>query len=158
MISITGLKEIDRTLKALPKELQHKLLTQAHRAAAKPLVEREKLLAPEGPTGTLIDSIGVTTTPIKKANTIGEIRVGPRRKRPHRGFHGHLVEFGTKERFLKGRGKYAAGTSRGVMPAKPFAAPAFQQTKGIIPDRIREQIARKMVNRMKRELGSAFIR
>lgn len=158
MIRVTGVKELDRLLRALPKEVTHQVLSAANAAAAKPLVEREKLLAPEGPTGNLVDSIGVVRTPIKRANILGEATVGPRRKRPYRGQAGHLVEFGTKKRKLKGRGQYKAGTNRGVMPAKPFARPAFRQTKDAVLSGIKEQIAKKLVSRMKRELGSAFIR
>src|SRR5690606_41903740 len=95
-VILTGHKEIDRVLKALPKELQHSIQQQAHVDAAKPLIEKEKLLAPEGPTGNLVDSIGAVKIPLRRANFIGEVHVGPRRGRRYRGHHAHLVEFGTK--------------------------------------------------------------
>lgn len=151
-ISITGVKEIDRTLRNLPKELSHQILGAAHMAASKPLVEKEKLLAPEGPDGALVDSIGAMKTPIKRADAVGEVIVGPRRRAPHRGFHGHLVEFGTRRRETK------KGANRGIMQANPFAAPAFEQTKLIVEENIRVQIGKKLVLRMKKELGSAYLR
>src|ERR1700754_827425 len=95
-LSVTGVKEIDKVLKAWPKELSHSALGAAHLAAAKPLIEKEKLMAPEGPNGNLVDSIGGIKTPIKKAQVIGEVSVGPRRTGRFKGNHGHLVEFGTK--------------------------------------------------------------
>jgi len=157
-ISVTGVKEIDRMLRNLPKEMNHKVQQQAHRAAAKPLITREKLLAPEGPTGRLVDSIGVVSVPKRRADFVGEVHVGPRIRRPYRGRVGHLVEFGTKPRTLRGRGKYRRGTYRGIMPAKPFVAPAFQQTHRQVLDGIKTNLAKRLRARMKKDLGSAFIK
>ena len=157
-VILTGHKEIDRTLKGMTKELQHRTQQQAHVDAAKPLIEKEKLLAPEGPTGNLVDSIGAVKIPLRRATEIGEVHVGPRRGRRYRGNHGHLVEFGTRKRELKGRGMYPAGTDRGIMPAKPFVKPAFQQTRNIVLARIQNSTAKKLVARMRRELGSSFVK
>lgn len=142
-ISITGAKEIDTLLKQMPKELTHKVLGAAHADAAKPLVEKEKLLAPEGPTGNLVDSIGTVKSTFKKANTIGEVNVGPRGGK-FKGNHGHLVEFGTRPRQTKN------GANRGVMPAHPFVQPAFSQTKGQIESRIAGSIGKVLLRTMKR--------
>jgi len=151
-VSITGDKGIDNVLKNLGKELNHSILGAAHLAAAKPLIERERSLAPVGLTKNLQNSIGGTKTPIKKSNAIGEVVVGPRRKRGYKGFAGHLNEYGTKQR------KNKRGANRGVMPVKKFAEPAFQQTKVQVESGIATQIGKKLVARMKRELGSNFIK
>lgn len=146
MISVTGIREIDRVLKELPKQMQHSVLSAAHAAAAKPLVEKAKLTAPEGPTGNLVDSIGVSKTNVKKANKLGEIRVGPRRKGGFKGFAGHLVEFGTRPR------KTRKGAYRGVMRPKPFMRPSFGATKGLIEKDIALQIGKVMTRTMRRYL------
>lgn len=143
-LSVTGVKEIDNVLRSMPKELTHQTLSAAHLSAAKPLIEKAKLLAPEGPTGNLVDSIGGVKTPIKKANVIGEVRVGPRRSRQHRGHHGHLVEFGTKPRANK------KGANRGVMPKKPFMEPAFMQTQTKVVSSIATEVGKKLNAVMKR--------
>lgn len=145
-MSVTGVREIDAVLRGLPLQLSHQILGQAHAAAAKPLIEREKLLAPEGPTGNLIDSIGAIKTPIKKATAVGEVTVGPRRTRQYRGHHGHLVEFGTRPR------KTRKGVYRGVMQKKPFAAPAFQQTQPVVIKNISTELARKLHSFMRRTI------
>lgn len=149
-ISVTGVKEIDNVLRALPIEMNHRIIGSAHLAAAKPLVEREKLLAPEGPTGNLVDSIGAMLVPLKRADRIGEVVVGPRRTGRYRGFAGHLVEFGTKQRRLRGRGKYSAGANRGIMPKHPFAKPAFDQEKGNVERLIATSLGRSVLRTMKR--------
>lgn len=151
-ISFTGVREIDRTLRNLPKELSHQILGAAHLAASKPLVEKEKLLAPEGPTGNLVDSIGAMKTSIKKANAVGEVIVGPRKKGQYKGFHAHMVEYGTRQRQTK------KGANRGKMTPEPFAAPSFEQTKDQVEKNISVQIGKKLVSRMKKDLGSAYIR
>lgn len=144
MISITGAKEIDDLLKALPQAVTHSILGSAHLAAAKPLIEKEKLLAPEGPTGNLVDSIGAYKTSLKKAADLGEVRVGPRRKGGYKGFAGHLVEFGTRSRSTK------KGANRGIMPKHPFAKPAFEATKGEIEKSIAVNIGKSVLRTMKR--------
>lgn len=145
-ISITGAKEIDTLLRTLPNELTHQVLGAAHMAAAKPLVEKEKSLAPEGLTGNLVDSIGAVRTSIKRAGVIGEVKVGPRKRGQYTGFAGHLVEFGTRRRSNR------RGANRGIMPATPFAQPAFNQTKTQVERSIAEQIGKKLLARMKKTL------
>lgn len=146
MISVTGVAEIDKVLRELPKQMTHTILGAAHAAAAKPLVTKAKLLAPEGPTGNLVDSIGVSKTNIKKADKLGEVRVGPRKKGRFKGFAGHLVEYGTKRRRNK------KGANRGVMPAKPFMKPSYHQTKNEVERQIAVSIGKVMVRTMRRYL------
>jgi HK97 gp10 family phage protein len=144
-LSVTGVKEIDQLLKGMPSQLTHNVLAQAHTAAAKPLVDRAKLLAPEGPTGNLVDSIGTERLPRGTAE-IGQVQAGPRRSRKHKGHAGHLVEYGTKKRANK------SGANRGTMPKTPFMKPAFDSTKNQIEGSIAEQIGRKLFSYMKRTL------
>lgn len=144
-ISFTGVKEIDDVLKGLPLELSHKVLQGAHADAARPMVEKEKLLAPEGPTGKLIDSIGIIKPPFSRSTTIGEVIIGPRRGR-FGGNVGHLVEFGTRKRELK------SGANRGVMPKKPFVEPAFLQTNEQVLSRIELALAKRLYSFMKKTI------
>lgn len=147
-ISVSGVKEIQSVFNALPKVYQEDVLYQAHRAAAKPLIEKEKLLAPEGPTGGTIDSIGIIRD--KRARDIGNIKVGPRRSKRYKGYAAHLIEYGTKPRTTKGRGKYNVSAYRGIMTAAPFVAPAFKATQLVIVSRISDEVGKKTVLAMKR--------
>lgn len=144
MITVTGLKEIDQVLKALPRELSHEVLGKAYLDAAKPLVEKEKELAPVGNTGNLVKSIGAVRSSIKKATAVGQIFVGPRRKGQYKGFAGHLVEFGTKKRATK------KGANRGIMPKEPFAKPAFDATIRTVEFNVANSIGKVMIRTMKR--------
>lgn len=144
-MSVTGAREIDKVLEMMPKELTHQVLGTAHAAAAKPLITKAQLTAPEGPTGNLIDSIGAVKTPMKKAGAIGEVTVGPRRSRPHKGHHGHLIEYGFKTRArsgAKGKKTFVAG--------KPFMKPSFYATKGQVIEAIRVEIGKKVYATMLR--------
>lgn len=142
-ISVTGAREIDQALKMMPTVLQHSTLGAAHLDAGKLFIEREKQLVPVD-DGELRDSIGGIKTPIKKANALGEVVIGPRRTRKYRGHHGHLVEKGTKPRRNK------SGANRGVMPAKPFVEPAFNQKKDEVIDRIAVSVGKKVYATMRR--------
>lgn len=143
-LKVVGAREIDRILKELPKALSDSAIASANMAAAKPLVEREKLLAPEGPTGNLVDSIGAERAPKKSARVAGLVKVGPRRRGRYKGFAGHLVEFGTKRR------ETDSGANRGVMPKKPFAKPAFNMTKSTVERLIETSLSKSVVKVMKK--------
>lgn len=143
-LRLTGHQDIDRVLKHLPLQVNHKLLQTAHTSAARVLVTAEKLSAPEGPTGNLIDSIGVIKTPIGKASGLGEINVGPRRGR-YKGYAAHLVEYGTARRKYK-------GANRGRMPKKPFALPSWMRTKVKVESSIADHLGKALFRFMKRTI------
>jgi len=155
-LNITGIKEIDDCLKQMPIKLTDKVLQNAGAKAAKPLVTREQLSAPEGPTGNLVDSIGVVKGSFNQIGRgqreVGVVTVGPRRRGRYKGFHAHFVEYGTKRRETKGKGKYKAGADRGVMPKKPFVEPAFNATKGQILNLYKQEVAKSLYSTMKRTL------
>jgi hypothetical protein len=148
---LSGTKELDKVLIGLPLVPTHRLLQQAHSSAVKQTVDAAKLLAPEGPTGRLIDSIGTIKTPVGRAGSLGETLTGPRRGR-YKGYAAHLVERGTGKRTLKGKGKYRAGTDRGVMPARPFMKPAWMRTKDSVQASIKGHLARHLYGYMKRTI------
>lgn len=157
-ISVTGIKEIDEVLKGMPLQLSDKVLQSAHAAAAKPLIEKAKLIAPEGPTGNLVDSIGAVKGNFNQVASlqreVGQVTVGPRRGGRYKGYAGHLVEYGTKGRKTKGKGnkRPVRNANRGVMPKKPFMEPAFQSTKTEVESRIATEIGKKLSSFMKRTI------
>ncbi len=143
-ITINGADDVYKALGAISKSLPERTIYSANRAASKVLVEREKLLAPEGPTGNLVDSIGAIKPSKKSGREVGSVVVGPRRKNGYKGFAGHFVEYGTKQRRNK------RGANRGVMPNEPFAEPAFNQTKVQIEGSIKTELQKAVVRAMKR--------
>lgn len=145
-VTLTGFKEIDSVIKGMPLFFSHKVLQSAAASAAKPLVTKEQLLAPEGPTGNLIDSIGVVKESLAKTNELGSVIVGPRRRGKFRAFHAHLVEYGTRKRRTR------RGANRGVMPAKPFVRPAFEATKANIISIYSTELGASLTRFMKRTL------
>lgn len=158
MIRLTGVKEIDDVLRGLPLQVNDKILQAANASAAKYLVDREKLLAPEGPTGNLVDSIGIVRGGFGQVQSgrrsIGQVTIGPRRGGKYKGFAGHLVEFGTKARYTKGTGKKrkVVNAYRGIMKSNPFAELAFDQTKNIVLGSINEQLGKSLISYMKRTI------
>lgn len=147
MIKVLGDKEIKAALKGMGQVMSHKVIGSANLSAAKPLIEREKLLAPEGPTGNLVDSIGGIRVSLKKSSVVGEVNVGPRRGGKNRGYAAHLVEYGTVKRRLKSN-----GANRGVMPKKPFAKPAFEQTQDQVEKRIASELSKKITAQLNKNV------
>jgi hypothetical protein len=116
---------------------QHKIIGSAIYKSALPMVDAQKTILnakTKKKTGNLDASIGRVKVPIQKAREIGAVRVGPRVGGKYRGNHGHLIEFGTKDRYTK------AGKYTGKGPRLPFVAPAFLQQEG----NVRSQIAKNM--------------
>jgi HK97 gp10 family phage protein len=146
MIAVQGLQEIKDFVNGLPKELSHKVMQTVNAEAAQPMVARIHLLAPVGKTGNLADSIGVEKPNIKRTTEIGMVHVGPRRSSKHRGFHAHLVEYGTKDRVTKD------GVRTGVMPKQPFIKPAFDQMSGSVLNNINNILGRRVVQFAKRKI------
>lgn len=125
---------------------QHKILGSMFYAAAKPMEDEQKRVLNQVTTkrtGNLEKSIGRVRVPIKKANELGAVRVGPRRGGQYKGYHGHLIEFGTKDRYTK-RGKY---TGRG--PRLPFVEPAYRNKKDEVESRMGVEIG-KVLKRWER--------
>ncbi len=145
-LRLTGAVEVDRVFRGLPLEVNHKVLQAAHADALKVTIDKAKLLAPEGPTGGLIDSLGTVKSGFAKANELGEVTGGPRRSRQYKGHAGHLVEYGTKAR------KNRRGANRGSMKAKPFMLPAWEATKDLVQSRINDAIGKKLYAFMKRTI------
>lgn len=144
-VKLTGVREIDSVLKGLPLEVNHKIVQQANASAARVLVTAAKLKAPEGPTGNLVDSIGVIKTPLSKATELGLIEVGPRRGR-YKGNAAHLVEYGTMPR------RNERGANRGFMPKDPFMEPSWDKTKSPVLSAINGFIGKHLWRFMKRTL------
>lgn len=144
-LRLTGHQDVDRVLRGLPLQVNHKVLQAAHTSAAKVLVDAEKLSAPEGPTGNLVDSIGVIKTPLAKSGALGEINVGPRRGR-YKGHAAHLVEYGTKRRQTK------SGANRGVMSKRPFAKTSWERTKDKVQSLIAGHLSRHLLRYMKKTI------
>lgn len=143
-LSFTGDKAIDNILRNLPQAVSHPVLSAAHAKAAAPLVEREKLLAPEGPTGNLIDSIGLVRVSLKRAGDVGEVLVGPRTGGRNRGGHAILVSKGTRRRTNR------RGANRGVMPSNPYIEKAFGQEVNRVKGLIGQEVAKSLLRTMKR--------
>lgn len=141
-LSVTGAEEIDAVLRGLPLLYTHRVLQAAHADAAKPMIERERSLAPRR-SGRLAKSVGSTKPAFSKASIIGEVLVGPKRGR-FGGNHGHFPEFGTKPRVTR------SGAYRGIMPTKPYARPAFEQTNRQVINGISLSLGKKTLAFMRR--------
>lgn len=151
-LSLSGNRELDELLKGLPLQYTHKVMSEAHAAAAKPLIERAKMLSPYR-TGNLERSLGTEkTTNLNKVSNIGEVIAGPRRSKRYKGQIAHIVEFGTNVR------RNRKGANRGAVKKTPFMGPAFDQTKDIVERNIGNELSRKTIAFMKRVLGNKFVR
>jgi HK97 gp10 family phage protein len=138
---VNGLQELQVKFKGMSLVFSHKVVGSAIYKSAKPMEDEAKRLVSTKikdkvkSTGNLERSIGRVRTPIRKANTIGEVKLGPRigaktgdtstGASRRRGYHAHFVEFGAGPR--KPGGWYAKFNNPHptVMKPQPFLAPAY---------------------------------
>ncbi len=137
--NLTGVKELNDVFKGMPLQVTHRVMQAANADAAKILVSKAKSLSPVR-SGGLVNSIGTVKPSFRRSNEIGEVHTGPRRGR-YKGYHAHLVEYGTKKRK---RG--------GIMPKRPFMKPAYMATHNQILTNINEKIGAKLTGFMRRTL------
>lgn len=143
-IQIEGDKALDDIFRRMPGVFQERVMQNAHARSARHVVNKAKLLAPEGPTGNLVDSIGVVRVSQKRVGG-GAVIVGPRRRGKYKGYAGHLVEFGTRMRYTRRSGAY-----RGFMKPRPFMRPAWEQTRPIVLREIPTEYRSKLLSFLKR--------
>lgn len=115
-LEVFGVKELDDFFSTMKRTDQKRIFMDAFRIGAKPIIStavqniRSKLKR-KSKTRNLEKSVGFVQG---KGKTIITAKIGARRFRPYKGYHGHLFDAGTKERKTK------KGASRGAMPGSHF--------------------------------------
>lgn len=128
IITVSDQKKIlEEFFNALALADQQKIFAAGFRRAAKPLTSKAKSNAPRR-SGRLEKSIG----PIYLKNEIAVV-VGARRGGANKGYHGMLVERGTRERIRKN------GASTGRMKGQFWFEKAYNSTSGIMDDEISQE-------------------
>jgi len=122
-VNLTGGKNLDKLLDALPVQLERRIVGGALNASAKPIIKsaKGKIHKFTGNLAKSLGSVNVKTGEGAKASEV-KVRIGARRGGKFKGFHAHLLEFGTKERIVKKTGKRV-----GRGPKKPFLGPALRE-------------------------------
>lgn len=110
---VEGLNELIADLGKVPLDVRNKMVRSGIRKAMKPIEQETIRRAPVGDTGSLSDSIKLSSS-----SRGGEVRAKVKadgKQAPH----AHLVEFGHHIRGKKD------GPSHGFVKAHPFIRPAF---------------------------------
>lgn len=152
-----GFEETTIRLKGLSQVTAHSIVGSAIYKSAKPMEDEAKKLIRSNikdkvkSTGNLERSISRVRTPLKKANSIGEVRVGPRvgakasdtsaGAASRRGYHANLVEFGTKNRPPGGWYRSFPNAHPTSSKPSPFLAPAYLRTNDLVVSNIKKNMA-----------------
>ena len=131
--SITGIREIDRALSKLERKINKKVMKKAMRKTVAEYRKAVRKLTPKR-TGILRKSVTTDVKIMKKFFIKGRMYFG--RKSGRNGWHAHLVERGTDDRFvidkwgLKKRGyrQRARKMNVGRMKAQKMAEEGFDIT------------------------------
>lgn len=138
------LKEFEKMMKGLNEKMRRRKLLQIIRSVAGPaekaarqevaMIEREAWVREKRiTTGNLEGSIGRFAG---KSKEYPNVMVGARAKGSYKGWHGHLVHDGTKNRRTK------KGISRGAAKPDPFMQRAFDKTRNQVRADFEKQVAK----------------
>jgi HK97 gp10 family phage protein len=129
-IQFEGIEELGEVLAGLPGRFGDQVVDKILRKAAQPMLRRAKELSSNADvTGDTTKSIGIIAN--RKNNSI---KLGPRRGNGFKGYHAHLLEYGTAPHIIKAKAAdgllvWAGGAAREVqhpgIAAQPFMRPAF---------------------------------
>lgn len=127
-ISIFGVKELDTFFETMKRADQRRLILASFRIGAKPLITAARQLLrsrmkTRSRTNNLQKSIGFVPSRARGKSVFVTAKVGARKSGNFRGYHGHLIDAGTKARRTK------QGFSRGTMSATRFFTDAYNQTE-----------------------------
>jgi len=143
-------KEVQRVLRQLPAVLQHKVVTSAARASARVIAKEAKARVPVR-SGLLQRSIGVAkakkrdtpkdmvrfyVVPKTKVSISKKVLIGGKNaklKAKMQSYHGHFVEFGTKN-----------------MNAQPYLLPAAEATRAQVVETFQQKIHEGVEKQVKR--------
>jgi HK97 gp10 family phage protein len=146
---IEGLKDIQKALDKLPTKIKGKVLRRANRMQANKVKKAVKAAAPENTKSSKISfkrvksgknkgkrrvvkhSIKANIKTASDRSNLSGVLVGIDKI----AFQARFIEYGTKNRKTKGKGKYRAGAGRGSVKAKPFFMPTVDR---MIPKIIKE--------------------
>ena len=142
-MNVEGLDTLQSQLKQLPEKIKKNELYRILRnvtgvvedaaRAEVAKIERDAEAAGRQTTGNLYDAIGRIRG---KSKEYVNVQVAPRAKGNYRGWHAHLVHFGTVNRTTK------KGWKRGAATANPFMERAFNKTLSQVKPKFEMEIAK----------------
>jgi len=162
-VKVRGLRELERAIRKLPRLMGKRVLTKALRAGALPMAAAMKQRAPVE-SGRLRRSIVSRASASIQSGTVA-IKIGPSKA----AWYAHFVEFGTATHNIRSKllgprlklrdGRIVRKVSHPGAAAQPFMRPAFDETKTLAANIIKQQLVTE-VEKAARKLarGSARIR
>jgi HK97 gp10 family phage protein len=143
-IKFEGIQELGEVLAGLPGKFGDSVVDKILRKAAQPMLRRAKELSSNADvTGDTTKSIGIIAN--RKNNSI---KLGPRRGNGFKGYHAHLLEYGTAPHIIRAKaadgllsfaGTFTKEVQHPGIVAQPFMRPAFDSTHGAVVESIKDQ-------------------
>ena len=143
-ITFQGIDELGQVLDGLPGKFGDQVVDKILRKAAGPMVREAKALSSNADvTGDTTKSIGIIAN--RRRNSI---TIGPRRGNGFKGYHAHLLEYGTAPHLIKAKAAggllvWAGGAATQVQhpgsAAQPFMRPAFDSTGTAMVESVKSQ-------------------
>jgi hypothetical protein len=146
--------KLEAFFRSMSRADKYAMVMEAYAEATKPLITESQSqlvqnLKRRSSTMNLYKSLGFVPDKKKGNSNYVQAKVGARKFRPHKGFHGHLVDAGTAERRTR------KGYSRGRMPATNFFTQSVQNTEIQVTDQLKAQIAGQLETMIEQRMNTS---
>jgi len=140
-----GDEKLEAFFRSLSRAEKYQLVQDAYKEATEPLISESKgqlvrKLKRRSRTMNLYNSLGFVPDKKKGNSNFVTAKVGARKYRPFRGFHGHLIDAGTANR------QTSKGYHRGRLVATNFFTDSVQNTELKVTDQLRDSMINRLEN------------
>lgn len=140
---VFGDDKLEAFFRSLSRAEKYQLIMEAYQEATTPLTDQAKSnlirgLRRRSRSMNLFSSIGMVKAAKTGNSNYVEAKVGARKYKPFKGFHGHLIDAGTAERRTR------KGYNRGRVTATHFFTSAVQTTSAKVTDELKAKISAKL--------------
>jgi len=147
--------KLEAFFRSLSRSEKYQMVMEAYQEATTPLTDQAKAnlirgLQRRSRTMNLYGSIGmVKATKTGNSNYI-EAKVGARKYKPFKGFHGHLIDAGTQERHTR------QGFNRGKVRGTHFFTNAVASTHIKVTEALKAQITARVKTLIEQKMNELF--
>lgn len=136
-------EKLEAFFRSMRRAEKYQLVMEAYQEATKPLIDASKgqlirKIKRRSRTMNLYNSLGFVPGKKNGNSDFVTARVGARKFRPHKGYHGHLIDAGTEQRQTR------KGFNRGRVKATNFFTDSVRATEITVNSDLRKKMISKL--------------
>lgn len=151
---VFGDDKLEAFFRSLSRAEKYQLIMEAYQEATTPLTDQAKAnlirtLQRRSRTMNLYQSLGMVKAAKTGNSNYVEAKVGARKYKPFKGYHGHLIDAGTADRRTR------KGFNRGRVKATHFFTSAVSTTQTKVTDELKAKISAKLETLIEQKMNES---